>query len=220
MLNKIDINYCMSNRFNIKDLPRNENGKLKYGLNKIAIVNYIFGIMQTNDKKHKYKKNTKRKHFWNNKKYILIDFDESNIKYSTIAKYIGCSIELIKKVVQWLKKNEIILRYRKIVNNKFTNTWIFKFKQEIINFRNIFKNFRLIKNQPKLKWFFEPKDKQKWALEWAEAVQQAISVENNEIIRKWKLIENASGLKQKDILANDELNKQWNDWYNKNKRLK
>lgn len=43
-INQIDLNYAMSNNFNINHLPKDKNGNLAYGLKTLAIINFIIGV--------------------------------------------------------------------------------------------------------------------------------------------------------------------------------
>lgn len=135
-LNKIDIRYIMSNHFDINQIKDNE--KIKYGFKKIAIANFIIGILKSNEQKALKKQRNGKScdHVFFDKlanKYIVLNRNQSIISYKTIAKRIGCSLEMVRLVVVELISLGVLV-HRKIRDSVF---WLFEF----ININKVFDFF-------------------------------------------------------------------------------
>ncbi len=144
-IDKIDLNYAMSNNFNYNHLPKNDKGVVSYGFKTLAIINYIIGIHKTNLNKCRNKNKKDHKYFWNQQqnKYILIQSNQCVIKYKTIAKRFACSEELVKKVVHKLTLIGMLKHFRfQFDDHKFSNSWIFEILWN--EFVPVFKSLRVL----------------------------------------------------------------------------
>lgn len=199
-LNMIDIRYAMSNNFKIKDLPKKDDGSLSYGMKSIAIANIVLGILLSNLRKAQKRRKDKHKVFWNKNKFIMLNADESSIKYKTIAKRIGCSEELVKKIVYRLIELKLVEHLRfKNDNEKCTNTWFFKLIAD--KFTSIFKSFKLINTDTDYTFIPHNEEKyKKFIIEkmWEESAQ-TLKTKRNEANLKMEWIKQETGIDWQDM---------------------
>lgn len=134
-ISMVDVRLIMSNQFNINHFKN--NNKVRYGLKKIAIANFIIGILKSNYQRSlKNKRENKKNRVFFDKitnTNIILKDDQSILTYQTIAKRTNCCLELIRLVVKELIDLNILV-HNKIDNSVF---WVFEF----INFDKVFNFF-------------------------------------------------------------------------------